>query len=217
MRIAVLGTGMVGRALAEGLAGLGHQVAIGTRDPQTSLGRTEADGFGTWIAGHQELAVDAFAAAADGAELVVNALNGQGSAEGIAAARVADGTVLLDVANPLDFSNVMPPTLFVSNTDSLAEQLQRTFPGLRVVKSLNTMTANLMVHPGQLDEFSTFVCGDDPDAKQLVNDLLVALGHRDVIDIGPLSSARGTESLMPLWLRLWGVVGSANFAFKVVR
>jgi predicted dinucleotide-binding enzyme len=219
MQIAVLGTGMVGQSLAGGLSALGHGVTIGTRDPLAALARTDPGGVGAWRTGHPDVAVETFAEAARDADLVINALSGDASVTGVGSAAIADGTVLLDVANPLDSSGGMPPRLFVANTDSLAEQLQRTFPGLRVVKSLNTMTAALMVDPHQLADgnFSTFVCGDDPDAKALVNGLLLALGHRDVIDLGDITAARGMEAMMLIWLRLWPVVGGPMFTYRIVR
>lgn len=219
MQIAVLGTGMVGQSLAGGLSALGHGVTIGTRDPLAALARTDPGGVGAWRTGHPDVAVETFAEAARDADLVINALSGDASVTGVGSAAIADGTVLLDVANPLDSSGGMPPRLFVANTDSLAEQLQRTFPGLRVVKSLNTMTAALMVDPHQLADgnFSTFVCGDDPDAKALVNGLLLTLGHRDVIDLGDITAARGMEAMMLIWLRLWPVVGGPMFTYRIVR
>jgi predicted dinucleotide-binding enzyme len=219
MQIAVLGTGMVGQSLAGGLSALGHGVTIGTRDPLAALARTDPGGVGAWRTGHPDVAVETFAEAARDADLVINALSGDASVTGVGSAAIADGTVLLDVANPLDSSGGMPPRLFVANTDSLAEQLQRTFPGLRVVKSLNTMTAALMVDPHQLADgnFSTFVCGDDQDAKALVNGLLLALGHRDVIDLGDITAARGMEAMMLIWLRLWPVVGGPMFTYRIVR
>lgn len=219
MRIAILGTGMVGRTLAAGLHGIGNDVVVGTRDPASTLAREGTDGFGTWAAAHPDVAVATFAEAATGADLVVNALSGEVSAVVIGAAGVAPGTVLLDVSNPLDSASGFPPNLFVANTDSLAEQLQRAFPGLRVVKSLHTMTAHLMTGPQALagGAFSTFICGDDAAAKQLVTGLLAQLGHQDVIDLGDLAAARGTEATMLLWLRLYQVLGTADFTFKVVR
>ncbi|HEY3337406.1 MAG TPA: NAD(P)-binding domain-containing protein [Propionicimonas sp.] len=219
MRIAVLGTGMVGRTLAAGLHGIGNEVVIGTRDPSATLSREGTDGFGTWAAAHPDVAVATFAEATDGADLVVNALNGEVSAAVIGGAGIAAGTVLLDVSNPLDSASGFPPNLFVSNTDSLAERLQRAFPDLRVVKGLHTMTAHLMTGPQALagGDFSTFICGDDPAAKQLVTGILTQLGHTDVIDLGDLAGARGTEATMLLWLRLYQVLGTADFTFKVVR
>lgn len=219
MRIAILGTGMVGRTLAAGLHGLGNEVVIGTRDPAATLAREGTDGFGTWAAAHPDVGVATFVEAAAGADLVVNALSGEASVPGIEAAGVAPGTVLLDVSNPLDSASGFPPNLFVSNTDSLAEQLQRAFGDLRVVKSLHTMTAHLMTGPRQLagGAFSTFICGDDATAKQLVTGLLTQLGHQDVIDLGDIAGARGTEATMLIWLRLYQVLGTADFTFKVVR
>jgi predicted dinucleotide-binding enzyme len=219
MRIAILGTGMVGRTLAAGLHGLGNDVVIGTRDPAATLAREGTDGFGTWAAAHPGIVVAPFTEAAIGADLVVNALSGQASVEGITSAAIASGTVLLDVSNPLDAASGFPPNLFVSNTDSLAEQLQRAFPDLRVVKSLHTMTAHLMTAPQQLagGAFTTFICGDDPAAKKLVTGLLTQLGHQDVIDLGDIAGARGTEATMLIWLRLYQVLGTADFTIKVVR
>jgi predicted dinucleotide-binding enzyme len=128
------------------------------------------------------------------------------------------GKVLIDISNPLDFSNGFPPTLFVKDTDSLGEQIQRTFPQARVVKTLNTMTAALMVHPDLLGEDSSvFVSGDDAEAKSTVADLLKSLGHRDIIDLGDISTARGTEMMLPIWLRLMGALGTPTFNFKIAR
>lgn len=219
MRIGVLGTGMVGRALAAGLKSLGNDVVIGTRDPETTLLREGTDGFGTWAAAHPEVVVATFAEAASGSDVVVNALSGEATMAGLRAAALSPGTILLDVSNPLASGGGFPPDLFVANTDSLAEQVQREFPDVRVVKSLHTMTAHLMTKPEGLagGDFSTFVCGDDAAAKEVVTDLLTRLGHRDVIDLGNLAGARGTEATMLIWLRLMQVLGTADFTFKIVR
>jgi predicted dinucleotide-binding enzyme len=226
MRIAVLGTGTVGRTLASSLSGLGHSVVIGTRDPQATLGRTGPDAMGTppfseWHTANQQISVETFAEAAAGSELVVNATNGGGSLEALAAAGTANlaGKVLMDVSNALDFSRGMPPLLNPVNTDSLGEQIQRAFPQARVVKTLNTMNAGIMVDPGRLagGDHSVFVSGDDADAKQTVTGILETLGHRDVIDLGDITTARGAEMMMPVWLRLYGVLGTLDFNFKIVR
>jgi predicted dinucleotide-binding enzyme len=130
------------------------------------------------------------------------------------------GKILVDVTNPLDFSKGMPPSLFVSNTDSLGEQIQRALPRTKVVKSLNTLGAPLMVDPGQLagGAHSVFVSGDDADAKRAVTRLLTEeFGHTDVIDLGDITTARGTEMLLPIWLRLWGALKTPMFNFRVVR
>jgi predicted dinucleotide-binding enzyme len=126
---------------------------------------------------------------------------------------------MLDVSNPLDFSHGFPPTLFVKDTDSLAEQIQRAFPDARVVKSLNTVSAEVMVDPGSVGDgdSSMFVAGDDPDAKDVVVLLLLELGWRDIIDLGQLSAARGMEMWLPLWLRIMGAVDGRVFNMKIVH
>ena len=225
MKIAVLGSGTVGRALAGKLAELGHQVTIGTRDVAATLARTEPDGMGgppfrDWHAANPHIDLAAYAEAAADADLVVNATHGAGSIEALEAAGRDDlaGVLVMDVANPLDFSAGMPPSLFVCNTDSLGEQIQRAFPETKVVKTLNTLNASLMVDPKSLGESSSiFVSGNDSQAKATVVSLLQSFGHDDVIDLGPLETARGTEMLLPIWLRLMGTLGTGTFNFKIVR
>ncbi|GAA4719367.1 NAD(P)-binding domain-containing protein [Pedococcus ginsenosidimutans] len=225
MKIAVLGTGMVGQALAGRLVELGHDVVTGTRDPQATLARTEPDGMGNppyaaWATEHPQVRLATFADAVADAELVVNATGGAAAIPALqaAGADALAGKVVLDISNPLDFSQGFPPTLFVKDTDSLGEQIQREFPQARVVKSLNTLTAELMVRPTSLGEASSvFVSGDDADAKATVTELLQSFGHTDVIDLGDISTARGTEMLLPVWLRLMGALGTGMFNFKIVR
>jgi 8-hydroxy-5-deazaflavin:NADPH oxidoreductase len=226
MKIAVLGTGVAGQALAGRLAGLGHEVTVGTRDVAATLARTEPDAMGNppyrdWAAAHTEVALSTFANAAADAELIVNATNGAASLAALEAAGRDNlaGKVLLDIANPLDFSRGFPPTLFVKDTDSLAEQIQAAFPALKVVKSLNTMNAFLMVDPRQLadGDHSVFVSGNDAEAKRTVTGLLESFGHTDVIDLGDLTTARGAEMLLPIWTRLFGALNNPVFNFKIVR
>ena len=153
-------------------------------------------------------------------KLVINASNGEATLDVLrqAGADNLAGKVLVDVSNPLDFSAGFPPSLSVSNTDSLAEQVQREFPEARVVKSLNTMNADLMVDPASLGAESTvFVSGDDADAKATVTALLESFGHTDVIDLGDITTARGPEMMLPAWLRLMGSLGNSRFNWKVVR
>ena len=225
MNIAVLGTGSVGRAIADRLHGLGHTVVVGTRDPQATSARTEPDAMGAppfaaWHGEHDGVALQTYAEAAAGAELVVNATSGAVTLEvlGLAGAENLSGKPLVDISNPLDFSRGFPPTLFVKDTDSLGEQVQREFPSAKVVKTLNTLTADLMVHPQALGASTTvFVSGDDAGAKATVTELLTSFGHDDVIDLGGIETARGTEMLLPIWLRLMGSLGTAQFNFKIVR
>jgi predicted dinucleotide-binding enzyme len=226
MKIAVLGTGMVGRSLAGRLAELGHEVTIGTRDVDSTMARTEPDAmgnpaYGVWAQAHPQVRLATFADAATGAELIVNATNGSASVAALAAAgrENLSGNVLLDIANPLDFSRGFPPTLFVKDTDSLGEQIQREFPELRVVKALNTMNADLMVDPRRLagGDHTAFVSGNDADAKKIVIDVLESFGHTDVVDLGDITNARGSEMLLPIWVRLMGALNTRYFNFKVVR
>ncbi len=225
MNIAVLGTGSVGRAIATRLHELGHVVTVGTRDPQATLARTEPDAMGTppfsaWATDNLGVGLATYAEASTTADLVVNATGGSGTLAALEQAGPENlaGKVLIDISNPLDFSQGFPPTLFVKDTDSLGEQIQREFPQARVVKTLNTMNADLMVDPASLGaESSVFVSGDDAAAKQTVTELLESFGHTDVIDLGDISTARGTEMYLPIWLRLMGALGTASFNVKVVR
>jgi len=226
MKIGVIGTGSVGRTMAARLAELGHSVNIGTRDPAATTARTEPDGMGnppfaTWHAEHQDIALATFDQAAQHGEIVINATGGSGSLAALTAAGAENlqGKVLIDISNPLDFSQGFPPFLSVDNTDSLGEQIQRAFPEVRVVKSLNTMAATLMAEPKQLagGDHSVFVSGNDADAKASVTTLLESLGHTDVIDLGDITTARGSEMLLPIWVRLMTALGTPIFNFKIVR
>ncbi len=226
MKIAVFGTGTVGPTIAAALSALGHDVVIGTRNPEETLARTEpgatgGPAFSAWHAAHRKVGVATFAEAAARSEIVVNATNGGGSLAALTAAGDANlaGKVLVDVANPLDFSQGFPPSLNPVNTDSLGEQLQRAFPEARVVKTLNTMTASVMVDPAGVagGDHSVFVSGNDAAAKETVRGLLAGLGHRDIIDLGDITTARGAEMILPLWVRVWGALGTGEFNFKVAR
>jgi predicted dinucleotide-binding enzyme len=213
MKIAVIGTGIVGRTLAQGFQGSGHEVVVGTRDPDEARGREAWLGLDVQLAALGVVAADA--------DLVVNATNGQASlaALGEVGSDQLAGKVLLDVANPLDFSQGFPPTLSVKDTDSLAEQIQRAFPGARVVKSLNTVTASVMVDPSTVGDGDTtvFVAGDDDEARQLVSGLLRELGWLDIVELDGLHNARGLEMWLPLWVRLMGALGTGQFNIKLVR
>lgn len=226
MNIGVLGTGMVGRTFSAKLAQLGHSVTIGTRDPARTLAHSEPDSMGNppfsvWHQQNHHVRLATFAEAASFGELILNCTAGGSS---LAALRLAgesglNGKVLIDVANPLDFSKGMPPTLSVCNTDSLGEQIQRAFPQVKVVKTLNTMNTNLMVNPALVPgEHDVFISGDDAAAKAQVADLLrYEFGWQSVIDLGDISTARGVEMLLPIWLNLFGVLQTPLFNFKIAR
>ena len=213
MRIAVIGTGHAGRTLAQGLQRVGHEVVVGTRDPDATRAREEWLGLDIPLAALGVVAADA--------DLVVNATNGMASlsALGEVGSDHLAGKVVVDVANPLDFSQGFPPTLSVKDTDSLAEQIQRAFPDARVVKSLNTVTASVMVDPSTVGDGDTtvFVAGDDAEARQQVSGLLRELGWRDIVELDGLHNARGLEMWLPLWVRLMGALGTGEFNIKLVR
>jgi 8-hydroxy-5-deazaflavin:NADPH oxidoreductase len=226
VRYGILGTGVVGKTIAARLAGFGHEAMIGTRDPQETLSRTEPDAYGNppfsaWKEEHSEVELGTFGEAAAHGQMVVNATAGAVSLEALEQAGEENlkDKVLIDIANPLDFSRGMPPTLSVSNTDSLGEQIQRRFPEAKVVKTLHTINAYLMVDPAQLaaTDHTVFVSGDDVEAKATVSELLRSFGWTDIIDLGDISTARGTEMLLPIWVRLFGVLQRPVFNFKIVR
>ncbi|MFD6059587.1 NADPH-dependent F420 reductase [Rhodococcus wratislaviensis] len=227
MKIAVLGTGMVGRALAGRLSDLGHNVVIGTRDVATTVARTESDAMGTppyphWQKEHPAVRLVTLPEAGAHGEVVLNATNGQNALaalEAVGAEHLA-GKVLLDLALPLDLSQGFPPTLTVANTDSLGEQTQRAFPDARVVKSLNSVFCEVMVDPSRVPgQHSIFVAGNDPAAKKTVEELLSEFGWPagSVIDLGDITGARGAEMYARLYFTLHKVLGTFDFNIAVVR
>jgi 8-hydroxy-5-deazaflavin:NADPH oxidoreductase len=199
---------------------------MGTRDVQATLARNEA-GWGAvplaeWHEQHPEVKLGTFAEAAANAELVINATAGTGSLDVLeaASAQNLDGKVLIDVANPLDFSAGMPPTLSVCNTESLAEQIQRAFPGAKVVKSLNTVNAGVMVDPSQVagGDHHMFVAGNDEGARaEVIRILKEWFGWKNVLDLGDITAARGMEMLLGLWLRLSMTLQTPMVSLKVVQ
>ena len=226
MRIGILGTGVVGRTLAGKLAERDHDVVMGSRDPSALAGRTEPDrmgneSFAEWYSKHPAARLATFAESAAHGQVVVNATAGAASLEALRSAGEdnLEGKVLLDISNPLDAAQGFPPPLFVSNTDSLAERIQRAFPRARVVKSLNTVTAAVMVDPSLVagGDHAAFVSGDDDEAKEQVRSLLRdSFGWRRVIDLGDITSARGAEMYMALWLRLMGALETPMFNVSII-
>ncbi|HSD88946.1 MAG TPA: NAD(P)-binding domain-containing protein [Kofleriaceae bacterium] len=227
MKIGVLGTGIVAKTIAGKLDSLGHSVKLGTRDVKATLARNEPDMAGgpnlrVWLESHPKVTLATHAEAAAHGEIVINALSGQGALEGlrIAGANNLAGKIVIDISNPLDFSRGMPPSLSVVNTDSLGEQIQRAFPDAKVVKTLNTVNAFLMVDPRQLagGDHSMVICGNDPAAKVEVTRLLKdGFGWKDVVDLGDISNARGSEQFVALWVRLYGALQTPMFGIKIVR
>lgn len=211
MRIGVLGTGVVGQTMGARLVALGHDVMMGARsaDNEKAVAFRERTGGRT----------GSFAEAAAHAELVVHATRGDSAIEVLTAASAKNlaGKILIDISNPLDFSKGFPPSLSVSNTDSLGEIIQRTFPAAHVVKTLNTVTASVMVEPGRVPgRHTVFVSGNDKPAKGKVMDLLRSFGWQSIVDLGDITTARGTEQMLPLWVRLYSVLGTGEFNFAVM-
>ncbi|MCU0454096.1 MAG: NAD(P)-binding domain-containing protein [Bacteroidetes bacterium] len=215
MKIAVLGTGMVGETIATKLAQSGHEVRMGSRTANNLKAAAWA------VAAGAGGSAGTFADAAAFGELVFICTKGDGTLDALRAAGAASlaGKVLIDISNPLDFSKGMPPSLFISNTDSLGETIQRTFPEARVVKTLNTVNCRVMVEPSLIPgDHDMFMCGNDPQAKATVRTILTDwFGWRHVIDLGDITNARATEQLLPMWVRLWGVLKSPNFNLHVVK
>lgn len=216
MRIAVFGTGMVGTTIATKLVALGHEVRMGSRSADNDKGKA-------WLAqvGSDRASLATYADAAAFGEVAFNCTAGVGSLEALtqAGADALAGKILIDIANPLDFSKGMPPRLSVCNDDSLGEQIQRAFPATKVVKTLNTVNCNVMVDPARIPGVhAMFVAGDDAEAKARVQGMLTEwFGWQQIIDLGDISAARGTESYLPLWIRLWGSLKTPDFNVAIVR
>jgi hypothetical protein len=227
MNIAVFGTGVVGQTIAGKLVEVGHEVMVGTRDVDKTMARTEPGPYGmpafsVWQKQYPGVKPGSFSESARHGEVVINATSGVGSLDALTQAGATDlnGKILIDISNPLDFSQGMPPVLSVCNTDSLGEQIQRAFPEVKVVKTLNTVTAGLMVNPGQLanGEHHIFLSGNDPAAKAQVAEWLATwFGWKHILDLGDITTARGTEMYLPLWLRLWGALGTGMLNVRLVH
>lgn len=215
MKIGILGTGMVGQTLATKFAALGHDVRMGARDAGNAKAKSWVQSAGP-KASH-----GTFTDAAAFGEMVFNCTSGAGSIEALDAAGAKNlaGKVLVDVANPLDFSRGMPPSLFTRPNESLGELIQATFPEARVVKALNTVNASVMVDPKRVPgDSDVFVCGNDADAKAEVTRILKEwLDWPVVVDLGDITGARGAEAYLLLWLRLWGAFGTADLNIHLVH
>lgn len=215
MKIGILGSGSVGATLATGFVGRGHEVRMGARSATGARAAEWAKSAGD-RASH-----GTFADAASFGEMLFNCTKGEASVDALRAAGEANlaGKVLVDVSNPLDFSKGMPPSLFIANTDSLGEAIQRAFPKLRVVKALNTVPAPLMVNPGKASgDHDLLVCGNGAGAKREVIELLkTAFGWKVAIDLGDITAARGSEAYLLLFLRLMGALRTHEFNIHVVR
>jgi len=215
MNIGILGTGMVGQTIGTKLIQLGNNVKMGSRtaDNEKALNWVKENGHNA--------SNGTFKDAALFGEILFNCTSGGASigALKLAGEKNFSGKILIDLANALDFSKGMPPTLSVCNNDSLGEQIQRSFPDLKVVKTLNTMNCRLMVEPDLVKgEHDVFICGNDTDAKDKVKSILAEwFKWKSIIDLGDITASRGLEMILPLWLRLMGTFKTPNFNFKIVR
>ncbi len=216
MNIAVLGTGSVGSTIGSKLIELGHTVMMGSRTSNNEKAET-------WISNHPERAsAGTFAEASAFGRIIINCTAGTATMEvlQLAGEENISGKVLIDIANPLDFSNGFPPSLSIVNTNSLAEEIQKTNPAVLVVKALNTMWAGLMVNPSMINggDHTTFICGNDPEAKSVTTQLLKSFGwdEKNILDLGDISKARGLEMYLPLWLSIYGATKNGAFNIKVV-
>lgn len=215
MNIGVLGTGMVGNTIGTRLIQLGHRVKMGSRSARNEKATA-------WVhANGPNASQGTFADAAMFGEVLFNCTAGMASLEVLRSAgeKNLNGKILVDISNPLDFSKGMPPSLSVSNTDSLAEQIQRTHPTLRVVKSLNTMNCYVMVNPALVPgDHTVFMSGNDSEAKTKVGEILGSFGWKtgNILDLGDITAARGLEQILPLWVQLWSRLQNPMFNFRIV-
>jgi predicted dinucleotide-binding enzyme len=216
MKIAVLGSGMVGNAIATKLVNIGHQITMGSRTANSDAGKQWLHSVGG------KAQIGSFADAAAFGEIVFDCTNGANSLAALRQAGVENlrGKILIHVGNPLDSSKGAPPTLTVCNTDSLGEQVQREFPDVRVVKALNTVNCEIMVQPSLVEgDHNLFVCGNDEAARgKVANWLCEWFGWKssNIIDLGDITGARGMEMWMPIWLRLYGKIGHPHFNLRLV-
>ncbi len=215
-KIGIFGTGMVGNTIGSKLIQLGYQVKMGSRSANNEKAAAWAAQNGP------NASTGTFSDAADFGEIIFNCTKGDASPEvfRLAGADRLNGKPVIDISNPLDFSKGMPPSLMpdYSNTYSMGEELQKLAPGAHIVKTLNIVNCEVMVDAKRSGGDPTmFVSGNDAGAKQEVTDILRQFGWNDVIDLGDITTARGTEMLLPIWLRTWMATGNGHFAFKIVR
>jgi hypothetical protein len=216
MKVAVLGTGNVGDTIGSKLIEVGHTVMMGSRTADNQKAKA--------FVGKQngKASAGTFADAARFGEAIFNCTAGVGSIEALkmAGEKNLNGKTILDLANPLDFSKGMPPSLAICDTHSLGEEIQKVFPQAKVVKALNTMWCGLMVNPAMVNggDHSTFISGNDTHAKEQVKEILKSFGwsEKNILDLGDITKARGTEMYLPLWLSIYGATNNGAFNIKIV-
>lgn len=215
-KIAVLGTGMVGNVIGSKLIQLGYSVMMGSRtaNNEKALAWAAANGANA--------SAGTFADAAKFGELVFNCTKGEAAPDILKSAGVENfnGKTIIDISNPLDFSKGMPPSLIPAwtNTNSLGEEIQKLLPQANVVKTLNIVNCEVMVDAKRSGGDPTmFMSGNNAAAKDEVKGILQQFGWSDIIDLGDISTARGTEMMLPVWVSTWMATGNGHFAFKIVR
>lgn len=215
MKISVLGTGMVGQTIATKLGETGHEVMVGSRDRNNPKAKE-------WIKKVTKVSLGTFEESAKFGDLMFNCTLGAATLQALdlANAQSLGSKILIDTSNPLHFSKDNEPSLFACNTDSLAEQIQKTYPNLKVVKTLNTLTAMLMVHPDLLPgKHNLFIAGNDSMAKKDVRLLLCnSFGWKEdsFLDLGDITGSRAAEMMILMWIRLWGYYQNPVFNFSIV-
>jgi 8-hydroxy-5-deazaflavin:NADPH oxidoreductase len=221
MKIAILGTGNVGQTYAAKFIELGHEVMMGTRNPDETRKKEK---FSEWHNTNASVQLATFADTVAFGEVVVNALQGAVSIDVVKSISPAlfENKILLDVSNPLDSSKGFPPTLLegLNNTNSLGEEIQKALPNVKVVKTLSTMWCGIMVNPNMIGngDHNAFMAGNDIEAKTRVKELLVSFGWiaSNILDLGDITKARGVEMYLPLWLSIFGATNNGAFNIKVV-
>ena len=222
MKIAILGTGTVAQTFASKLSTLGHSLMLGTRLVSDTLNRKS---FADWHHQNQHVNIGSFEEAAAYGECIINALQGHATLSVLKEiSKISlDHKIMIDITNPLDFSHGFPPSLIegLHNTHSLGEAIQQLLPNTFVVKTLNTMWCGLMVNPQLINEGNhiNYICGNDINAKESVLKILNAFGwkNENILDLGDITNARGTESTLLLWTRIYATTKSGAFNMAIVK
>jgi 8-hydroxy-5-deazaflavin:NADPH oxidoreductase len=230
MKISILGTGSVGQTFAEKFISLGHQVMIGTRSVADTMARKGTDNysslpFSEWHAKNPTVQLGTFAVSAAFGDIVVNALQGGSTISALNSCKLSDfdNKIIIDIANPLDFSKGFPPMLIegLHNSNSLGEEIQKALPKAKIVKTLNTMWSGIMINPRMLNEGNhiNYICGNDAAAKTTVISILSDFGWKaeNILDLGDITNARGTESTLLIWTRVYGATKSGAFNMGIVK
>jgi 8-hydroxy-5-deazaflavin:NADPH oxidoreductase len=228
MKVAILGTGNVGQTFAEKFISLGYQVMMGTRNVESTLARKDNNGnsvFREWHSKNEAVQLGTFSDTVKFGEIILNALQGAATISTLEACNASDfdDKIIIDIANPLDFSRGFPPALIegLNNTNSLGEEVQKILPKAKVVKTLNTMYSGIMINPGMVNNGShtNYICGNDADAKAKVIEILKSFGWNadNILDLGDITNARGTESTLLIWTRIYGATQTGAFNLSIVK